>query len=258
MKLVVHPPGNRDYHYAYQSAAFGPSGHSDAENQLPRILFIVVTVLGLATYGVSFGPAMTESAATGWNVRFAALAALCAALGLLPRQKPLPLVTAALAAMGFLDGLSSLVIGEGWALTVIVVLNALQAAAAVVALLIAPKAVTDSSGAGYEAYVDYYNQALRNYYNQQARSSPEQSQRGYGQAYADAQTAPQRTQRPSQYGDYADLDYTGARAPTAPEHQSGGPVPGRPAGLPSFGQAPTAADQPLRDTEQSAPPSSPA
>lgn len=256
MKIVVHPPGNRDYHYAYQSTAFGPSGQPDAENRLPRILFIVVTVLGLATYGVSFGPVINDSGATGWNVRFAALAALCAALGLLPRQKPLPLVTAALAAMGFLDGLSSLVTGEGWALTVIVVLNALQAAAAVAALLVAPKAVTDTSGAGYEAYVDYYNQAVRNYYSQQARSSPEQSQHGYGQAYADAQTGPKRAQRPSQYGDYADLDYTSTRAPTAPEYQPGGSVPARPAGLPNFGQAPTTADQPRRDTEQSVPPSS--
>ncbi|HJT93680.1 MAG TPA: DUF5336 domain-containing protein [Mycobacterium sp.] len=258
MKVVVHPPGNRDYHYAYQSAAVGPSGQPDTENRLPRILFIVIAVLGLATYGVSFGPVINGSGATGWNVRFAALAALCAALGLLPRQKPLPLVTAVLAAMGFLDGLSSVVTGEGWALTVIVVLNALQAAAAVTALLVAPKPVTDRSSAGYEAYVDYYNQAVRNYYSQQARSSPEQSQSGYGQAYADPQTAPQRAQRPSQYGDYADLDYTGTRAPTAPEHQPGNTVSGRSAGLPSFGQAPTAAYQPHRDPEQSAPPSSPA
>ena len=52
-------------------------------------LFIAVAVLGLATYGLSFGPVVDGGDGTGWNVRFAALAALCAAFGLLPSRVPI-------------------------------------------------------------------------------------------------------------------------------------------------------------------------
>ena len=121
-----------------------------------------------------------------------------------------------------------------------------------------PQLRTDASAVF--AHVDYYNQAVRSYYGQQAQSgSPEQTQRaGYGQASADARAAPraQRTQRPSQYGDYGDLDYSGSRT-TAPLHDSAGSAAG-PTGLPSFGQAQTRADQPLREAEESTRPSSPA
>jgi hypothetical protein len=164
--------------------------------------------------------------------------------------------------MGFLDALSSVLLAtdRGWALTLILVLNALQALAAVAALLLAPKAAPEPSGGpGYEAYVDYYNQAVRSYYGQQGQSvPPEQSQRAeYGQAYADARAPAraQRSQRPSQHGDYADLDYSGS---AAPHQDSRGSVSGDATGLPSFGQARTRADQPLREADESARPSSPA
>jgi hypothetical protein len=257
---VVYSPGSRDYHSAYQPAY--PGRRPDAESSLPRNLFIAVVVLGLASYVFSFGP-VVDHGATSWAVRFAALAALCAMFGLLAKQKLLFLPTAVLATMGLLDALSSVLSAadRGWPLTLILVLNALQALAAVAALLLAPKAAPDpEAAAGYEAYVDYYNQAVRSYYGQQAQSvSPEQSQRaGYGQAYADARTAARahRSQRPSQHGDYADLDYSGTRT-GAPQHDPGGSAPG-PTGLPSFGQARASADQPLHEAEQSARPSSPA
>jgi hypothetical protein len=260
--VVVYSPGNRDYHSAYQPVY--PSQRSDAESSLPRNLFIAVVVLGLAAYVFSFGPVAGGPAAVGWDVRFAALAALCAMFGLLAKQKPLFLPTAVLATMGFLEALSSVlaVSDRGWALTVIVVLNALQALAAVAALLLAPKTAPEPAGAaGYEAYVDYYNQAVQSYYGSQGQQPvpAEQSQRaGYGQAYADARATSrvQRSQRPSQHGDYADLDYSGTRT-TAPQHDSAGSAAG-PTGLPSFGQARTSADQPQPEADQSARPSSPA
>jgi hypothetical protein len=147
---------------------------------------------------------------------------------------------------------------RGWALTVIVVLNALQAAAAVAALLLGPKAQTETT-TGYEAYVDYYNEAVRNYYSQQARSAPpEQAQRSaQGQAYADAQAAAQarRTQRPSQYGDYAELDYTTSR-PGAPSQQAPGGTSS--AGMPNVGHTQRSADRPQQEGDQSAWPGSPA
>ena len=132
---VVYSPGNRDYHSAYQPAY--PGQRPDVESSLPRNLFIAVAVLGLAAYVFSFGPVSDGRAAVGWDVRFAALAALCAMFGLLAKQNPPPLATAVLATMGFLDALSSVLTAtdRGWAMTVIVLLNALQAAAAVAALL---------------------------------------------------------------------------------------------------------------------------
>jgi hypothetical protein len=242
--LVVYSPGNRDYSSAYQPAF--ASQHADAESSLPRNLFIAVAVLGMATYGFSFGP----------------VAALCAAIGLLAKQKPLSLATAVLAAMGFLDALSDVMTDtdRGWALTVIVVLNGLQALAALGALVLAPKAAPEpGDAASYQAYVDYYNQAIRSYYGQQAQSvSPDQSQRaGYGQAYADGRATQraQRSQRPSQHGDYADLDYSGTRT-TGPRHDPAGST-ADPTGLPSFGQARTRADHQVREAEGSTRPSSP-
>ena len=239
-----------------------PSQRADAESSLPRNLLIAVTVLGLATYGFSFGPVINDSGGVGWAVRFAALAALCAAFGLLAKQKPVSLATAVLAAMGFLDALSGMLMitDRGWALTVIVVLNGLQALAAVGALALGAKAAPEpGDAAGYEAYVDYYNQAVRSYYGQQAQSAPEESQRGgYGQAYADGRATQrvQRTQRASQHGDYADLDYSGSRM-TAPQQDVASSAAG-PTGLPSFGQARTRADQQLREADEPTRPSSPA
>jgi hypothetical protein len=259
--VVVYSPGNRDYHSAYQPAY--PSQRSEAESSLPRNLFIAVAMLGLVTYVFSFGPVAGGQAAIGWDVRFAVLAALCAMFGLLAKQNSLTLATAVLATMGFLDALSSVLTAtdRGWVMTVIVVLNALQAFVAVGALLMTSKAAPASNdAAGYEAYVDYYNQAVRSYYGRQGQPIPqEQSQRaGYGQAYADATAPPraaQRSQRPSQHGDYADLDYSGS---AAPQQDPRGSVSGDPTGLPSFGQARTSADQPQHEEDRSARPSSPA
>ena len=258
---VVYSPANRDYHSAYRQG-YSDQG-SNGESSLPRNLFIAVAVLGLASYVFSFGPVIDGQGAVGWDVRLAAAAALCAMFGLLAKQNPLPLAVAVLATMGFLDALSNVLSATdgGWALTVIVALNALQSAGAVAALLLTPKGAARSADtAGYEAYVDYYNQAVRNYYNQTAQPAPhEQVQHaGYGQAYADGQATArvQRAQRPSQQGDYADLDYSDSR-PTAPLHDPAGSAAG-PTGLPSFGQARTRADQPLPDADEPARPSSPA
>jgi hypothetical protein len=228
----------------YQSAYLRPAGQSDIENPLPRGLFIAVAVLGVATYAVSFGPVVNDAGAAGWYVRFAALAALSAAFGLLPRQSPYTLVTAILATMGFLDGLSSIVTAtnSGWALLVIVVLNAMQSAAAIAALVLSPKPRSDTTTAGYDAYVEYYNQAVRNYYTQQASAAPPQSEHrgGYGQASAEGHAAPQahRAQRASQYGDYA--DFVGPQG----EQRQSAPAPSAPSGPVSPGLPNVAPTQP--------------
>lgn len=243
---MAYSPTNRDY-------------HADSESHFPTNLLIAVVILGVATYCLSFG-AVGDGGALGWYVRFAALAGLVAAFGMSAKARPHPIATAALAAMGFLDALSSMVTttNRGWALTMIVVLTALQACAAVAALLLAPRPTAKGPATEYEAYVDYYNQAVRNYYAHQAQPAPPaQEQRGgYGQASAEAQAAPQvqRVQRPSQRADYADLDGTGSLGSAGQE--TGTSDVGRPAGLPSFEQAPASADRQRRDSGEPPPPSS--
>jgi hypothetical protein len=230
---------------------------SNAESALPRNLFAAVVVLGLAAYAASYGPVVDGRAVLGWDVRFAALAALCAAFSLLSRWSPPPLPTVVLSAMGFLDAVSGVVTAAdpGWAQTLIVVFTALQAIAGVAALLLVDRASpVPADASGYDAYVDYYNRAVQNYYGQQAQSaSPEQLQgAGYGQAYADvrAPSRAQRTQRPSQHGDYADLDYSDTRT-AAPQRPAPDSAPAGPTGMPSFGQARTTADRPQGEADRS-------
>ncbi|WP_176561025.1 DUF5336 domain-containing protein [Mycobacterium neglectum] len=250
---MVYPPSNPDFYNA-------------PESRLSRTLLIVVAALGLVTYCMSFGPMSSGSVAMGWHVRFAAMAALCGVFSVATRQIALPVVTAVLAAMGFLDGLSTVVAasGAGWVMTAIVVVNALQAAAAIAAVLLAPKDVPDQPSSEYEAYVDYYNQAVRNYYTEYARS-PESHQyaEGYGQADASAQGATNslRTARSSQHADYSELNYERRRDPIGQEQGSRGSRSARPAGLPSFGAttgaAPSYADQPGHQGDEPVAPPSP-
>ncbi|ODR19903.1 hypothetical protein BHQ19_23685 [Mycolicibacterium porcinum] len=225
-------------------------------NPLHRNLSIAVVVLGLAAYGVSFGPA-AEGGGTDWHVRFAVLAGLATAIGLLPKQTARPWLPALLAAAGFLDALSSAVASSagasGWVLTTIAVLNALQAAAAIAVLWLAPEAPAAASAAGgYEAYLDYYNQAVQQYYQQAAVAQPDSAQRSaYGQAHAQgyghSQAHSQATQQAPQYGDYADLlspqqDY-GRASTAAPAHSDGfAAPPGRAGAGPATNRAAESAD----------------
>ncbi|MDV3124003.1 DUF5336 domain-containing protein [Mycobacterium sp. 21AC1] len=251
----------------------GNSEQRDTGNRLPGSLCAAVAVLGLAVYVVSFSSATD---AIGWQVRFAALAALAAALGLLSRQKPVPLMIAVLAAMGFLDGLASVVSAPAnWASTVIVVLGGVQAVVAIVALRLAPKAVDGSAAGGYETYLDSYNQAVQQYYRQQHAAVPNASQhsgygqaRGeaYGQAYGQArygaqappqaaQAAPRQAQQAPQYGDYAELlspqqDY--GRNVVSPPPDPGAAVP--PPGRAGAGPAQPGGTHVPRSTDESARP----
>ncbi|OLO99748.1 hypothetical protein BVU76_24050 [Mycolicibacterium porcinum] len=225
-------------------------------NPLYRNLTIVVVVLGLAAYGVSFGPA-ADGGGTDWHVRFAALAALAAAISLLPKQTARPWLPALLAAAGFLDALSSALAStsgaSGWVLTTIAVLNGLQAAAAIAALWLAPEApATAATAGGYEAYLDYYNQAVQQYYQQAAVAQPDSVQRSaYGQAHAQgyghAQAHSQVTQQAPQYGDYADLlspqqDYSRATAAAPTQSDGLAAPPGRAGAGPATSRAAESAD----------------
>ncbi|MGV9800130.1 DUF5336 domain-containing protein [Mycobacterium sp. NPDC003449] len=208
-----------------------------------RNLYNAVAVLGVAGYGVALGAA-ADGDAMGWPVRFAALAALAAVIGLIARQSALPHATAILAGVGFLDGLWSVVTtSAGWSPMVTVILNGLQAVAAVAALILLPKPEPSAN----EAYFDYYNQAVRQYYGQldaaqrgaygQAydQSYGQAQGQAYGDAYGQAQTGAQNrapAQTTTQYGDYADLltpqqDYGRPTSNAPADPAAAAPPPGR-------------------------------
>jgi Family of unknown function (DUF5336) len=241
----------------YDAYAWSPERQREAPSPL-RYLAIAIAVLGLASYLVSYGLTVPG---LGWDVRFAVLAGLIGAFGLLHKQTSTAIVVAALAAAGFLDALSTLInvpdgVQPGWALWVIVVLNGLQGAAAVFALLTQAGVVGEQKAPSwYSTYAEQYAQAAQQYYGQYAaQQAPDASyQHGAGQAQAQqtqqgsaaaqqAATAHQQHAPTSQYGSYA--DYVGGAeqgASAAPAH---GAQPGQHqgAGLPNVGhsQAPAA------------------
>ncbi|OHV02781.1 DUF5336 domain-containing protein [Mycobacterium talmoniae] len=252
--------GDQGYYSAERTGGYGAyqpsSARSDSSPPLPRYLSLGVVALGLASYLVSYGPVL-GLADIGWGVRFAVLAALLAAFGLAPGQTPNAKVIAALAAAGFLDALSTLITAPdgsrpGWALTVIVVLNGLQAVAAVAALMLQAGVVGQrASQSEYDAYADYYAQAAQ-YYGQYAQQQPQPDElrrAGTAQAQQTHQAAARQSQQApaSQAGSYAEYvgnygtDATHGRAPAHPDQQAA--PTGPQAGLPSFGQAQAPAQQ---------------
>lgn len=236
-----NPPGNPSPYssggYGYHAPSSNPSVGATSlalpsqGRGLPlhRYLMTTVVALGLASYLFSYGP-MFGVADIGWGVRFAVLAGALAAFGLLPRHTVSSVVVAALAALGFLDALALLInaADTGWAATVIVVLNGIQAGVAVWALLNGDGEATEAGSSEYQAYADYYRQAAQ-YYQQYAQQGPpdQQTVAGAGQAQHSHHMVG-TTQQASGGASYADFisdggaesrarhgDSTGVAAPTA-------------------------------------------
>ena len=174
--------------------AVGTDGPSDpSSSRAIRSLWVVVAVLGAATFAVSFG----SSVATGFSVRLAVLAAAIAAVGLLPRQAGRGWIVVAFAVTGLLDALATWVAASAsdWALPVIFVLNALQSLAAVGALLgesgalrSAPVGGQDyaayaSFAAAYQAYVAQYQQTPMPYYYAGGQASAQARAAAQASAY---------------------------------------------------------------------------
>ena len=190
---MTNTPGHSSYPgYGAPISAYGwhPSGTNVSKERVDRpsrALWAVVAVLGLATFAVS----LRSPVLLGFPVRLSVLAAVVAAVGLLPSQAGRGWIVVALAVTGFLDALAAW-IGAGepsWALTVIMVLNALQSLAAVGALLHETRGVrsVDPDGApDYAAYVRLA-QAYQAYATQYQQSSPAQYTAA-GQASAQAQS----------------------------------------------------------------------
>ncbi|MDP7705233.1 DUF5336 domain-containing protein [Mycobacterium sp. TY815] len=169
-------PGSQGYYPAEQThdhhgyPTWSPEPQTGGKVSHRQLCWAVV-VLALCSYLVSFGP-MLNGFGIDWDVRFAVLAGLLAGFGLLPRQTPTGKVVAVLAAAGFLDALSRVAVlpegvQPGWAMWVVLVLNGLQAGAAVGALLTQPNAA-DEQQAWYAAYAEQYAQAAAQYYGEYA------------------------------------------------------------------------------------------
>lgn len=156
---MSYPSSNQGYPVPQQPGGYPPPGAPSygppaAPSRLPALLSAAVAALGLAAYLASFGPLLrinadigpfggaqfTASGLSYWTMA-ALVAALLAVVGLLPRTATHTPIVAVAAVLGVL-----LVIGQivnrpngfsvGWALWLVLLFTALQAAAAVAALLL--------------------------------------------------------------------------------------------------------------------------
>ena len=118
---------------AYSWHSSGPRSPKEQPDRISRSLWALAAVLGPATFGVDLG----SPTLLGYPVRLSVLAAIVAAVGLLPGQATRGWIVVALAVTGCLDAVAVWIKADqtGWALTAVVVLNSLQALAAVSALL---------------------------------------------------------------------------------------------------------------------------
>jgi hypothetical protein len=191
-----------------------------------------------------------EPGGTGWDIRFSTLAAVVAALGLLPRQSAHMKLMVALTVMGFLEALSRWITASGgqnpsWAMIVIVVLNALQTLAAIAALLpqLGARGAADRGPAPYDAYA-YYAQAAQQYYavnNQRLQAPAVQTSRSTQAAEATpAQTQQSAAERYALYTEYLAAQQSDQNR-TASSSQAGGLTqaaqPASGTGLPTTGPA---------------------
>ena len=243
------PPGGSGYpsgSYGAPSPSYASASDAGA-GRLPAYLNIAVVLLGVVAYvaafgpvyasSTNFGPFTVEATSTGGIMLTlaAVLAALLAAIGLLPKTKAYPTVVAVFAVVGVLSVLEQVVnkpqvmspsgpvpATVGWALWLVLAFTLLQAIAAVLVLLFDTGVLTPPAPKPrYEAHYGQYGQygAPAGYYPQQG-----------GQP---------RPQYPSQYGGgYPQSPSTGGFG--APGSQGGadqGP-PTPPTGYPTFGSPP--------------------
>lgn len=217
------------------STQFSQAGAGDSK--LPQYLLAAVVVLGLASYLLSFGPAISDedgeisSSTFGLDVPLLVLAGLLAAAALLPKARNYTAVVAVLSVLGFLLTISALIsipdgLSAGWALIVIVIVGGVQAIVALGALLLDAGLVTPPKPrpkyGQYQQYGGYYGQAGPQY-GQQPGGPPQQS--------------PGQPPYPQQYGyPTGGFPPAGQQPGQQAEHQSGPPTP--PTGFPTYAQPP--------------------
>jgi hypothetical protein len=176
------------------------------------------------------------------------LAAVVAALGLLPRQSAHTKLMAALAVMGFLEALSRLITGDqnpNLATIGIVVLNGLQTLTAIAALLaqLKVRGAADRGLTPYDAYT-YYAQAAQQYYaanNQQLQQQPVRvSGTAQAEAAATAQAQQSAAERYALYAEYLSPQQSGPNPAASSRQSSARTQTAQPAagtGIPTSGPA---------------------
>lgn len=250
---MSYPAGSQSYYQAQQPGGYDAYAQQFGRSELGarerlQYLRIAVAVLGVASFSFSFGPVLSGHGVSGWAVRFALFAGLLAAFGLAAEQTRK--VVAALAVAGFADALAVLINTSsqpGWALWVILVLNGIQALAAIGAVVSQPGAAAAERAAAsaYEAYAGYYAQASQYYDQYGQQSQPDnlrQSATARAPGHSQQQAPARQSHQPaaSSYGSYADYagDYGTDRAGAPAQPAPHGGSPGLQAGLPNFGHAP--------------------
>jgi hypothetical protein len=251
-----YPPAQSPGLYGVATPSFAKD---DGESKLALYLTIAVALLGLAAYLASFGPIFTISSElnpggvelphdAGYAIVVALLAALLAAVGLLPKAKNYSAIVAAIAVLGALLVIQqtltkSSYLSIGWALWAILACTVAQAIAAVVALLLDSGVITPPAPRPkYDQYAAYgqYGSQVGGYYGQQ---TPYQQHA--------PQHSPQHAGYGSQYGGYPTGPSTGGFSAVGPQtgpqqsvqsgqqqgQQPGPPTP--PTGFPSYSPPPS-------------------
>lgn len=100
--------------YSGYGDTYAPGHPSGAEGRHGQVCWLIVGSLGIASFGVSVGSPVL----IGWPVWFSVLAAVIAAVGLLPGQQQRGWIVVALAVTGFLSALSLWITGaqSDWAI----------------------------------------------------------------------------------------------------------------------------------------------
>ena len=267
---MTYPPGNPGYPPASQGNQYAPTqqygkvgdgaeASAPGPSKLPQYLSAAVVALGLATYAFNFGPMLTISNSDfpqfgsasgstpglGLAVAASVLAALLAAVGLLPKQKARTGPVAVVATLSFLLVLAEVVnapagLSIGWGLYLIIATTVLQAGAAIAALLFDAGVLT--APAPKPRYEQPYGQYGAPYYGQQGQ----QGQPGQQYGAPAHQSQQQRPGYPSQYGYQGGQNtggfqsagqsgaHSGYGSQGAHEGHAGPPTP--PTGFPAFGQ----------------------
>lgn len=246
---MTYPPANPGYPAPQQPGGYGgPVNPAPAAGpgKAPTYLTLAVVILGLAAYLASFGPLLSINAEMGpfggaeftasglsyWTVA-ALIAALLAAVGLLPRApRTYTAVVAVSAVLGLLLVIGQVVnrpsgVSVGWALWLVLLFTLLQAGAAVTALLFETGVLTaPAPRPRYEQYGPY-GPPPGGYYGQPGVQGP-----------------PQRPGYPTQYPGYpAGYAVPDTSAPDTP-----------PTGFPA--QQPPSSSNPPADSTGSTPGSS--
>ncbi|MGY4711112.1 DUF5336 domain-containing protein [Mycolicibacterium sp. CBM1] len=246
---MTYPPTNPGYPPSQPPGSYGAPGPSYAPaeagpSKLPQYLTIAVVVLGLAAYLASFGPVFTVSAEMGpfggaeltgsgggYPVIAALIAALLAAVSLLPKAKNYDGIVATASVLAVLLVIAQVVskpagFSIGWALWLVLAFVLFQAVVAVAALLLEAGIITAPAPRPRYEQFGQYGPPPGGYYGQQGQP---------GQP-GPSQGPPQRPGYPSQYGGgYSSGPSTGGFGGHGP--QSGPPTP--PTGFPSFSPPPS-------------------